>query len=226
LFAAETESAFLRNLTVQNLDAIKAEANGRNVNWKAILMERALQHIAKSTHDWTVEQGSKLGLKHKLDSGATITGGYVIGNELVVGNVGDSRTSIVRNNQMVFETVDHSFVELMVSSNQMTREAAENHPNSSAIYRTLGEKPTLSVEHRKPGGKREPFVVAVEELQDGDIVTITCDGVSDALTSNGLSPAAVLQSEEFLPDIAEKMIGKAAGSHDNDTALVFRFTKP
>jgi serine/threonine protein phosphatase PrpC len=60
------------------------------------------------------------------------------GDEIVIGWVGDSRAYWADASQLRQLTVDHSWINEVVASGDMTFEQARNHPNAHGITRTLG----------------------------------------------------------------------------------------
>ena len=61
--------------------------------------------------------------------GTTLVAACVIGNQLMIANVGDSRAYVLRNFQLKQLTEDQSLVNALLKSGEITPEEAENHPN-------------------------------------------------------------------------------------------------
>ena len=60
---------------------------------------------------------------------------------------GDSRAYLLRDGAVCPLTRDHSLVQQLVDSGDLTPEAALNHPNSNVITRAIGHIPKLEIEH-------------------------------------------------------------------------------
>ncbi len=144
------------------------------------------------------------------DMGTTVVAALVAGNEAYVAHVGDSRAYRINADGIEQITVDHSLVESLVASNQITREEARHHPQSNVIYRTIGDKRQVTVD------------LDLVTLAPGDSLLLCSDGLSGMVTDDALqrlvatapSPQAACDA---LIDAANR-----AGGEDNITAIVIR----
>jgi PPM family protein phosphatase len=79
---------------------------------------------------------------HALGTGTTVTGAALtlVGSDpyWAVFNIGDSRVYQLRGRLFEQVTVDHSVVQELVDSGVITKEQAENHPDSNVITRAIG----------------------------------------------------------------------------------------
>ena len=57
---------------------------------------------------------------------------------LLFGNVGDSSSFVIKNSKLYKVTKDHTLVNLLVSSGELTPEEAKNHPKKNILMRALG----------------------------------------------------------------------------------------
>ena len=97
-------------------------------------IERALE---RATADITsIAEGSELGV------GTTVTGAALTLQDddpyFVVFNIGDSRVYRYESNEFAQVTIDHSVVQELVESGALSRDEAENHPDSNIITRAVG----------------------------------------------------------------------------------------
>ncbi|TAL45736.1 MAG: serine/threonine-protein phosphatase [Salinibacterium sp.] len=97
-------------------------------------IERALE---AATADIGVISGNSL-----LGVGTTVTGAILTLQDHVpffaVFNVGDSRVYTYDAGELVQVTVDHSVVQEMVDAGTLTRDEADQHPDSNVITRAVG----------------------------------------------------------------------------------------
>ncbi len=144
------------------------------------------------------------------DMGTTVVAALVAGNEAYVAHVGDSRAYRINDAGIEQITVDHSLVESLVASNQITREEARHHPQSNVIYRTIGDKRQVTVD------------LDLVTLAPGDSLLLCSDGLSGMVTDDALQRLVVAAPS---PQAAcEALIEAAnhAGGDDNITAIVIR----
>ena len=72
--------------------------------------------------------------------GCTLTAALVVGSQLIIAHLGDSRAYIVhRDGRMEALTKDHSLVKRLQDLGQLTEEEAAIHPQKSVLYRALGQ---------------------------------------------------------------------------------------
>ena len=142
--------------------------------------------------------------------GTTVVGLLLDGDVAAVAHVGDSRAYRINADSIEQITVDHSLVESLVASNQITREEARHHPQSNVIYRTIGDKRQVTVD------------LDLVTLAPGDSLLLCSDGLSGMVTDDALqrlvATAASPQAAcDALIDAANR-----AGGEDNITAIVVR----
>jgi serine/threonine protein phosphatase PrpC len=141
--------------------------------------------------------------------GTTLTAG-MLGSDghLVVGHVGDSRAYLVRAGELSQITDDHSLVEEMVRSGELTPEQAEVHPRRSVITRALGIDAEVEVDEY-------PI-----ELQNGDRILFCSDGLTTMVRPDEI--ASILSRETDLRRAVQLLVdaANAAGGEDNITAVI------
>lgn len=154
---------------------------------------------------------------HQLDEadhgiGTTVTGvalSLADGHPVLTSfNVGDSRVYRFSGNDLVQVTTDHSMVQEMVDSGQLSAEQAEQHPDSNVITRAVG----FSV---------EPEVdVRVLALEAGVRLLICSDGLTKEvpLERLRLHLAARLSARETANALVDAAL--AQGGRDNITVIV------
>lgn len=103
--------------------------------------------------------------RDKTDMGSTITGFMAVGDHVYILNVGDSRTYMVRGQQIYQLTTDHSLVAQLVAGGLIEPDDVYTHPQRSQIFRSLGDKPNVSVDIFK------------QQVHPGDILLSCSDGL-------------------------------------------------
>ena len=142
--------------------------------------------------------------------GTTMVAAAVVGENLTIANVGDSRAYLVRAEQATQITRDHSLVAEQVAGGVMTEEEARLSNYRNIITRALGHRPKVEVD-----------VFEIRLLPE-DRVVLVSDGVHGSVEPDDVA-TIVLQKP---PQEASKALIELAlerGSTDNVTAAVVTY---
>lgn len=144
----------------------------------------------------------------KPGMGCTATAVLIERNKMAVAHVGDSRAYLLRHGTLVRITHDHSYVEELVDSGQITADEARTHPSRSIITRALGSDPDMYADH---------FSL---EVNDGDRIILCSDGLSSMIPDSEIEALAV--SSATPQQAADNLVAAAltAGGADNVTVVV------
>ena len=142
------------------------------------------------------------------DMGSTLVAALLDGPQATLAHAGDSRIYKINAGQIEQLTTDHSLVERLIATGQITRQEARNHPQRNVVYRTVGDKPNLEID------------TSSHTLLPGDRLLLCSDGLSGMLEDRYLQKIVL---ESTCPQEAcERLIAaaNAAGGEDNITAIV------
>ena len=144
----------------------------------------------------------------KPGMGSTASAIFIEGNQMAVAHVGDSRIYLLHHGTLVRVTHDHSYVEELVDSGQITADEARNHPSRSVVTRALGSDPEMYADH---------FTL---EVSDGDRIILCSDGLSSMILDAEIESIAV--SNITPQNAADSLVSAAltAGGADNITVIV------
>ncbi len=139
--------------------------------------------------------------------GTTVVMGTVINDVLYVANVGDSRLYLI-DEEITQITKDHSYVEEMVKSGEITAEEARIHPDRNIITRAVGVMESVVPDF---------FEVDVREE---DRLLLCSDGLSGMVTDEEIFK--IVREEGELDVCADKLIKLAnhKGGKDNITVIL------
>lgn len=131
----------------------------------------------------------------------------------LLANVGDSRAYRFTDGELEQVSVDHSLVQELVDTGQITRDAAAVHPSRNVITRALGGAGL-------PGGVSGEADYFLLPLVAAERLLLCSDGVSGMIDDDRI--AGILASCDDPRDAAEQVVAAAvaAGGHDNATAVV------
>lgn len=147
----------------------------------------------------------------KRGMGSTAVVAWLLGQKVYVAWCGDSRCYRY-NPASGLEQLshDHSYVQDLVDTGQLSADLAFDHPNKNIITRSLGD----------PRGAAKPDA-KVYDLHKGDIIMLCSDGLSDSLRDSEIeqSIGRSIASMESCRD-ALWNDSKQAGWHDNVTIVL------
>lgn len=141
--------------------------------------------------------------------GTTLTAARIMGDDLHVVHVGDSRAYLLRDARLHRLTRDHTFVQLLVDTGQLsTEEAARSSARHLLVNALGGSNPDVEVD------------VDQLKLATGDRLLLCSDGLTDLVEDDAIR--AVLTD---CPDSAEACrrlvdLALANGGADNITVIV------
>jgi serine/threonine protein phosphatase PrpC len=147
------------------------------------------------------------------DLGTTVVVAMLIGNQLTVANVGDSRGYMWHDEGLQVITRDHSLVMQLVMAGQIKPEDIYTHPRRNEIYRALGD-PRLT---------EDEIDVYNQRLRPGDGVMLCSDGLWDFVRDPDI--AAILSTPGADPQtLANALVAQANlnGGEDNISVVFAR----
>ncbi len=127
---------------------------------------------------------------------------------LVLTNVGDSRTYLLRHDRMRRVTIDHSHVQELVASGHISEAEARNHPRRNIVTRALGIDPDVKVDWW------------TLPLIRGDRFLLCSDGLVDEVDDDVIKDTLATLSDP--QEAAERLVDQAneAGGRDNITVII------
>lgn len=139
--------------------------------------------------------------------GTTLTACLLKNRQITVANVGDSSCYIIKQNEIIKITKDHSLVQQLIDNGTITAEEAVNHPNKNVITRALGTNRFLEVD--------------IFELADEDVskIILCTDGLTNEVSPSEICDVVMNNSNDVA---CEKLIqlSKYKGGRDNISVIV------
>lgn len=143
-----------------------------------------------------------------LGMGTTVVIAIATENEFQIAHIGDSRAYQYTNRKIVQLTEDHSLVNELVKSGEITTEAAQHHPRRNVLTRALGTEKWVEADIRK------------YEWNHSDILLLCSDGLSNQVHPEQIEQT--LSGTEDLDTKADRLVQLAleAGGDDNITVIL------
>lgn len=162
-----------------------------------VAMKKANEEVIRQAREQSLE-----------GMGTTLVAATIIGNQLHVANVGDSRLYIVKPGEIRQITKDHSLVEEMVRLGEIDPDNARTHQRKNVITRAIGVSEELKVDFFE------------ENIDEGASILICSDGLTNMVDDEQIR--MVINSQRDVIEKAEKLIETANknGGKDNITVAV------
>lgn len=140
--------------------------------------------------------------------GTTLVCAVTCGDRAVICNVGDSRAYKIGSERIERITRDHSVVEKLIESGNITAEEARTHPNRNLITRALGLDINTSCD------------VYSVTLARGEYLLLCSDGL--VVTVSDEEMHAVIRAAKDASESLERLLAlsRAHGAPDNVTAVL------
>lgn len=142
--------------------------------------------------------------------GTTLTMLVQSGYYLTAFHIGDSRLYLVRDKEITKLTKDHSMVQSLLDSGEITEEEAKVHPSRNMLMRAVGTDPNVEV---------DAFDITWEE---GDTYLLCSDGLTNFVEESDIKEILIQEMDE---ESAVRQLIHAAnanGGGDNITAIIFK----
>jgi protein phosphatase len=143
--------------------------------------------------------------------GTTITIAIILNNKIYLGHIGDSRAYILRNNELMQLTEDHTLVSELLKNGSITEIEAKNHPKKNIITKALGTNLNA-----------EPDISS-KEIYDEDVIILCTDGLTNIIDNDEIKKSFIEHSNlqnacDYLVDLANNR-----GGYDNITIIAIRY---
>jgi serine/threonine protein phosphatase PrpC len=173
------------------------------------LQQRVLAAVHKA--NTVIREYARQKLEKAGDAGTTISMALISGRYAVVANVGDSRTYLLRDDQLRQITRDHSLIQRLIEAGYVSDENRYTHPYRNLIFRSLGANDTVEV---------DTFALT---LAPGDSLLLCTDGLWEML-HNPADISAIIRESASVHAACQELVAaaNAAGGEDNIGVVLVR----
>lgn len=148
-------------------------------------------------------------LKDELKGmGTTIVVALVTDEFLTIAHIGDSRCYLYNQNGFKQITEDHSLVNMLIRTGQISVEDAQNHPRKNIVSRALGTEENVQVD------------IQHLSIEENDKLLLCSDGLTDKVLNNELE--TYIKSSKPISAIGQNLIDLAndRGGEDNISLII------
>lgn len=169
--------------------------------------EQSIQEIMEES----VMEAHQLITKEAPGSGTTMTAIFILGRQMTIAHVGDSRAyTIDPDGKTEILTRDHSLVKRMMELGHLTEDEAAVHPQRNVLYRALGQG--------------EPFTpdVSTTPTPDSGYLMLCSDGLWGLVSQEEI--AASVTKEPSPEKACQLLVDSAnrAGGPDNISVIMVK----
>lgn len=176
-------------------------------NWSAEDGKRLMRIAIRQANDEIFQLAKHMEQYHNM--GTTIVASLIWDHMMIIGHVGDSRAYRINEQGIEQLTADHSLVNALVQSGQLTAEEAEHHPRKNVLTRAIGTDDDVEVD------------VRIMEWNKADTLLLCSDGLSNRVSESQLQQ--IVMNQQPLEISADQLIALAneAGGEDNITLVLY-----
>jgi len=179
-----------------------------HINPDADAPQESLQEIIETS----VLNAQQMVRNRAPGGGTTLTAGLLIGDQVTIAHVGDSRAYFVHpGGRIELLTHDHSLVHRLVELGQITEEEALVHPNRNVLYRALGQP--------------EPFKPDIQTYQmpHPGYLLICSDGLWGTVSDANI--ARIVSEAKNPSEACQKLVDAAneTGGPDNISVILVEY---
>lgn len=197
--AGEIASTMAIELVETEMRTVRAEMT---LEERQETVRRAIAIANEEVYEFASKQPRYQGM------GTTVVTALASQNEVVIGHIGDSRAYLVSGESIRQLTEDHSLVNELVKSGQITSEEANVHPLRNVVTRALGTDKQVEID------------IIRCEWREGDILLLCSDGLSGLVEESEMRD--IIAGVHDLPWKVDRLIARALeeGGGDNITVVL------
>lgn len=144
--------------------------------------------------------------------GTTLVVAICMEDYITIAHIGDSRCYLLNEDVLKQITEDHSLVNALVQSGQISKDDAHEHPRKNVVLKALGTEEHVVADVKSLG------------LDKGNKLLLCSDGLTDKVVDEELS--GVIQLTKGMDEIGQQLIDLAndRGGEDNISLIIIHYT--
>jgi PPM family protein phosphatase len=203
--AGELASAMAADLIYRHMSTAWARDETATAARFAFRMKEAVELANTQIYTYAREHPEVRGM------GTTVTAAGVLGNNLYLTQIGDSRAYLVRGAEAIQLTKDQSLMQRLVDAGELTEDEAEQSERRNIILQALGPDPRVKVD------------LTYQAIRRGDTLILCSDGLSGLVRREEFASLAREHSDPPALCAALINLANSRGGPDNITVVTARF---
>lgn len=170
-----------------------------------------IRNIVEVVNKSVLQKQRELNLLNGLRT--TLAAIYLDAKSSYVFNAGDSRVYRFRNESIELLSKDHSVVQNLLDTGEITEEQAYSHPKRNVITKCIGDEERVNAR----------IIDFSDDVKSGDIFLLCSDGISDCMRNDEMKEI-LMRDNTTLLEKCRSFIHKAIenGSTDNISICLMR----
>jgi serine/threonine protein phosphatase PrpC len=157
------------------------------------------------------KEANSVVLERAVGGATTLTAALLLGEQLMIGHVGDTRAYFVDGEKVEVLTTDHSLVHQLIATGAISEEEAVESPHRSVLWNAMGKSEDIQVDVLSQRVLHGGYLLLCSDglwgdVSDEEIQRIVCDADDPQYACNELVGAAI-----------------RAGGSDNITTILVHF---
>lgn len=200
--AGDVASKILVEQLADSFKAIVSEPNFEDREFRKEWLHETVLMINQNIYQYAYDNPSCKGMGTTLDAALLYDGSCLI------CHVGDSRVYLISEETIKQVTRDHSYVNVLVESGEISQEQAEHHPQKNLILKAIGSEKAIT-----------PDFIEFQ-VDEHSILLLCSDGLSNKLSA--LEIMTVLEEAVNLEAAGDELIRQAndRGGEDNISLII------
>jgi serine/threonine protein phosphatase PrpC len=203
--AGELASAMAADLIYRHMSTAWARDETATAARFAFRMKEAVELANTQIYTYAREHPEVRGM------GTTVTAAGVLGNNLYLTQIGDSRAYLVRGAEAIQLTKDQSLMQRLVDAGELTEDEAEQSERRNIILQALGPDPRVKVD------------LTYQSIRRGDTLILCSDGLSGLVRREEFASLARKHRDPAALCAALIDLANSRGGPDNITVVTARF---
>ena len=141
--------------------------------------------------------------------GTTVVAALVCDNLAHIVHVGDSRAYLSTSDGLIRLTMDHSVVQTMIDSGQISEDEAKSHPKKNIITRAVGAENTVFSDYN----------IAIKP--ENNILLICTDGLTNYVTEDKIFDVLKTTPQEEVAELLVDLANESGGGDNITVVLIY-----
>jgi protein phosphatase len=153
-----------------------------------------------------IERANRMVRSQAKGGATTMTLALMLGDQMTIGQVGDSRAYLIDEDRFQQLTNDHSVLQRLIDTGVITEKEAQDHPQKNVLWNALGKEIEVKVD------------VSTLDIPRGGYLLLCSDGLWDVLSQDHVRQTITNLVQPQM--ICEQLVADVVDTHAADDVSV------